>query len=250
LLGECSPFTNLSTVNDPSGSTITSFIWNFGDGGVGLNFDENNCYADTGSYDVTLTITSNFGCKTTITKNSFVTVNPLPVANFDYSPKPVIPFGQVLIEDLSKNAITYLYSSTDGQNFVTPNPIFRFLDTGRYYLQQHVTNVFGCVDSILKLIHIKGEVKVFLPNAFTPNNDGDNDVFRPVLFNVSRDHYKFMIFNRWGEIVFETSDVSKSWDGKHNGVLVPTGVYVWSLVFKDQNSYSVSRKRGHVNVLK
>lgn len=71
--------------------------------------------------------------------------------------------------------------------------------------------------------------KLFIPNAFTPNNDGKNDVFRPVLFNVS--NYELFIFNRWGDLIFQTTDPEEGWDGTFNGNIVQFDVYTYKLTY-------------------
>ena len=75
-------------------------------------------------------------------------------------------------------------------------------------------------------------------------------MFIPVLHSVDPTKYQLLIFNRWGEVVFQTSDVNKGWDGRHNGILVPIDVYVWKISYKEENGFRNFTKEGHVNVIR
>jgi gliding motility-associated-like protein len=93
-----------------------------------------------------------------------------------------------------------------------------------------VSNIWGCSDTVTKLITIEPDFFVFVPNAFTPNNDGINDVFYPQLTFVSDDTFSFVIMDRWGNQVIEIIDPTKGWEGKKdNGETYPPGVYAYTI---------------------
>ncbi|MEN8838963.1 MAG: gliding motility-associated C-terminal domain-containing protein, partial [Flavobacteriales bacterium] len=104
-------------------------------------------------------------------------------------------------------------------------------------------------DSISKLIEVKERTSMYVPSAFTPNNDGDNDEFRPIFNSIDARKYNLQIFNRWGELLFETTDYSDAWDGTFQGQKVPQGTYIWKVSYKEENGFGVFSETGHVNVL-
>ena len=108
----------------------------------------------------------------------------------------------------------------------------QFIDTGDAYIKIISTNSFGCIDSSLQTINIKYEV-LFFPNAFTPNNDGLNDVFKPS--GMGMNAYDFVIFNRWGERIFETDNINKGWDGNFKGEPAQQDNYVYHATAKGES---------------
>ena len=96
------------------------------------------------------------------------------------------------------------------------------------------------------------EVLFYVPNSFTPNGDGQNDSFIPVLtagYDRSQG-YEFNIFNRWGELVFSSVSPGEGWDGTFNNQMVQNGAYIWYVKFKDSMNNDVYDFKGHVNVIK
>lgn len=119
-----------------------------------------------------------------------------------------------------------------------------------YSIKYKVTS--PCLDS--SIINIKAvdcdsnKAIVFVPNSFTPDNDGFNDFFKPIGINVSE--LKFYIFNRWGELIFKTTDIEEYWDGTHKGEQSQIGVYVWRMIYKELGSVKPIEKIGHVNLIR
>ena len=86
----------------------------------------------------------------------------------------------------------------------------------------------GCITIDTQLVKINKDIVIYVPNAFTPNNDGLNDFLKPFMIGIKELKY-FKIFNRWGQLIYETSDPKKGWDGKQSGVPVQTHTLVWML---------------------
>jgi gliding motility-associated-like protein len=108
----------------------------------------------------------------------------------------------------------------------------------------------GCVATDQVTITIDYEIIIYVPNAFTPNGDGQNDVFFPVISGIDSDEYKFMIFNRWGELIFNTSHLSEGWDGTYKGLMSQQDVYVWKIYCKEISSIETHEYIGHVTLIK
>ncbi|MEO6132356.1 MAG: gliding motility-associated C-terminal domain-containing protein, partial [Saprospiraceae bacterium] len=115
------------------------------------------------------------------------------------------------------------------------NPTFTFPDTGLTYIRQVVFHPNGCTDTLTKIIDIEAIVQFFLPNAFTPNFDGKNEIYKPEGLSAGVKFYSLTIWSRWGEQLFETSDPETGWNGQKNntGQVMPVGVYLCVLKYTD-----------------
>jgi gliding motility-associated-like protein len=181
---------------------------------------------NTGIYSVT--VTDQHGCKGTDYVD-ISTIRPLP-KNFLPGDKAICPYDELLLS-ASSAFNQYGWSTGSSQPSVTVSK------PGLYWLE--VQDNYGCAgkDSIVLLPKDCPE-GFFMPNAFTPNNDGKNDNLKPVLLgNVAM--YQFRIYNRWGQIVFSSSDITKGWDGTFNGVLQEAHVFIWTC------SYQFSGQAAH-----
>ncbi|MBS1655041.1 MAG: gliding motility-associated C-terminal domain-containing protein, partial [Bacteroidetes bacterium] len=163
-----------------------------------------------------LTVTDNNGCIGSDTVNIY-TILPTPSA-FLPPDTAVCDYGSIVLKPL-RNFESYLWdngSTLPSINITLP---------GSYKLQVKDEN--GCYGKDSIIVHRKECLKgLFVPSAFTPNNDGKNDLLKPFLFgNVKQ--YHFWLYNRWGQVVFETTDLSKGWDGKYKGVTQDGNVFVW-----------------------
>ena len=124
-------------------------------------------------------------------------------------------------------------------------------DAGGYYVTLYAYSEIGCMDSTSIGIQVNEELIYYVPNSFTPDDDQHNQTFRPV-FSSGFDPYDFnmLIFNRWGEIVFETNNDEIGWDGTYGGMPVQDGTYTWRIEFKTLSSDERIVIHGHVNVLR
>ena len=168
-------------------------------------------YTQSGIYNVSLTITTSAGC----TYDTFeqITVHPMPTSYFDISPSTADIFtAHITISDASIGADSIVYIISDGSTYITSDFEYDFLDSGKYSIKQWVTTQFGCMDSFSRDIYISFAYKIFIPNAFSPNNDNINDEFKPIGYGMAS--FELTVYNRWGEMVFNSSQANEAWSGK------------------------------------
>ncbi len=163
---------------------------------------------------VELTGVSDFGCIGTITDSMGVNVLPKPEGYFVFNENPLnISEPIVQITDLSsQDVIEWNYDMGDGYEYATPHPKHIYEEAGNYRVVQYIINEYGCRDTTSRMLRIEGFI-VYVPNAFTPNSDGINDIFKPSIFGEDVARYTFQIWNRHGEMIFDTSEVSEGWNG-------------------------------------
>ncbi len=225
----CSPVTIFfNNISKPIDSTYT-IKWDFGDGGKGSVISPTYIYQTPGVYSVNLEVISPIGCKTSRNFPNWIRVKQGAKADFTYSPEQVSTFkNTVNFTDKSLNATQWQWSfGTQGYS-INQNPVFKFRDSGVQSVKLLVSNFAGCSDTIVKLIDVIPQVTYWLPNAFTPNEDGHNDSYKGTGITEGMKDFDLKIFNRWGEQIFQTSDPNDSWNGLKNnrGEASPQGVYL------------------------
>lgn len=209
-----------------------SYQWFFGDGATASEQDPFHQYPSIGNYNSSLIISTVHGCKDTFALPSPVAVYPSPVAGFYVTPTDTsIFYPNVTTFDQSIGGISCTMNWGDGSSDTLCDATHHFNQPGTYELMQVVTNANGCTDTAYSTVLIRPEFLFWIPNAFTPNNSGLNDVFKPVILGVH--DYTFMVFDRWGEKIFETHDMYQGWDGYFKGRLCTNDVYVYRIVFND-----------------
>ena len=227
--------------------SLLDFRWNFGDGNTSIAKSPLHVYSTPGFYSLTF-IASDVNCADTFILPSKISVLPSPTA--DFSPLNItVPSyaAEVIFTNKSLNFTQSNFNPGEDRS-VSPftNFTYEFNQDGYYYPTLFVENELGCADSITGKVFIKSEF--YVPNTFTPNGDGLNELFIPIL--TAPTNYTLLIFNKWGEVIFETNEVATGWDGTlKNGKLAKTDSYVYKLYF----SYSqgeVHEIFGHVNLLR
>jgi len=250
----CSPLYAEFSFPAAVAGSITNAQWNFGDGVTGSGTSVSNIYTPVGCYDVSVQITTTDGCITDTTLTNIVCVVPDPIANFSWSPVPPTTVNSTVhFYDNSVNAVTYEWNFGTYGTSTLENPIINYgdIEAGSYQVCLTVTSPEGCQNDICKPIVFVEEFLIFVPNTFTPDGDEFNNVFRPVVPNgMVLDDYTFTIINRWGEVLFESHDVSVGWDGTYHGQAVKEGVYTWMIIAKGGGDKKARRLEGHVNMLK
>ena len=225
-------FDNLSFPIDES----YNIEWDFGDGGFGDAISPTYIYEDVGTFTVHVDIISPLGCQTDTTFNSLINVDGSPIAVFDYNPKEVTTFNKVVdFTNLSERAESVTWDFNNTFRTIQPNPTFTFRDTGLHVITLIAVHESGCRDTVSARIDVEPRVTYYLPNAFTPNNDSNNDTFKGVGFFTGMTDFTMQIWNRWGEKIFETNDPDEGWNGLKNNVGEPSpnGVYVVTVKYVD-----------------
>ncbi|MBW8051306.1 MAG: PKD domain-containing protein [Cytophagales bacterium] len=203
-----------------------SYIWNFGDGATSLLKDPTHTYYDKGTYSVTL-IAYGPGGQDTLTKLNIIVVHELPIAAFVVNPEFVfLPAEPVHCINLSENADSYLWDFGDGVTSDEANPYYNYTFPGEYIITLIARNQYGCSDTLTKKVLAKKGGLILIPNAFAPEQPQDN-IFIALTSGVIS--YKMQIFNRWGELIFETTNADAGWDGYYRGELSKQDVYVWKI---------------------
>jgi len=160
----------------------------------------------------------------------------LVIADFELTPTTGYAPLEVATTNLSTNAISYQWSFGNEETSSDYETSTRFLYEGTYYVWLEATSAVGCKDSTFKALTIIS-TEDFIPSAFSPDGDGANDIFIPVISRFTT-NYHFEIFSRWGEIVFETKEQTEGWDGTFQNTRVPFGVYFYVISFTSgKNSY-------------
>lgn len=242
------PFTDLSTAGAGS---IVQWTWNFGDNTTSVLQNPLHAYTSTNVYAVSLTITNSQGCTDTETQNTTITVYDQPDASFTYNPNPAKADQEVFFTDQSTNATSWWWEFGDNSTSSAQNPVYIYPNAGDFAALLIATNGM-CVDTARITIHIDEELIYYLPNSFTPDGDELNQTFQPV-FTDGFDPYDFnmLIYNRWGEVIFESNDATIGWDGVYkDNTVVQDGTYTWRIEFKERMSDKRHIVVGHVNVLK
>ena len=214
--------------------TLSAFVtgaayyhWEFGDG-ESISFSHPyHCYTAPGQYTVQLIASTAGGCTDTLTRTHFIRVNPFPHAQFTVSKSDQLDAS---FRDLSHGVIQNWFwefgDSTHAQS-TQQDPEFTYPDFGEYCVQLTVWDTNNCSDQTLQCMTFNPPLMVYAPNAFTPNDDGLNDVFRIQGFPVRV--LKFWIFNRWGEEIYYTNSPEAGWDGRRlaDGTISPQDTYIY-----------------------
>jgi gliding motility-associated-like protein len=203
----------------------------------------------------TVTGTNGNGCKATDT--ALLTIFPKPHAAFTTSPDKIDNFHPVVyFFDQSFSLInSWKWNFGDALNSTSflKDPIFTYSsEIADYPVKLLVTNQYGCKDSIIRNVHIGGVFTFFVPNTFTPDDNGINEGFRPKGLGIDETDYNLWIFDRWGDLIWQTKNWAEAWDGKANNgkSLAQIDTYVWKVRVREKETHKEHIYIGHVNLIK
>ncbi|MES2590604.1 MAG: PKD domain-containing protein [Bacteroidota bacterium] len=246
LMG-CPPL-NVSFTNQSINAT--NYLWNFGDGTTSVFSTPAHLYSTSGSYAVSLIAYNSAGCSDTTTEANFITINPSPHAGVGVSVSDSNALLTTIFNQSQQSTTCVLYFG-DGDSLVgcNWNEVFHtYQEMGDYVITQIVMNSNGCTDTIEINVAMECESKIFIPNAFTPDGNGLNDLF--YIYGNCLNDYKLMIFDRGGELMYETTDITKGWNGMYKLKPVEQDVYVWKLFYTNSTEKTKKEKIGHVTVVR
>jgi gliding motility-associated-like protein len=239
----------------------STYYWDLGGdsnggGNVQVGSQAAHSYTNPGNYNISVTAVNQFGCSRNLTINNYVQVYPVPTADFEYDPAEItILEPRVHFTNLSAGASSYVwdfgdYSSLHNSSNLT-HPVHVYDVAGSYYVYLVAINSFGCMDTAIKKIDVRPDVSVYIPNAFTPDGNGRNDVFQPKGVGINEDKYRMEIFDRWGELIFTSNNFKTGWDGtvKGSSVIAQDGVYIYKIFIVDLEG-NKKYYTGHVTLLK
>ncbi len=243
-------FENLSSPID----TTYQINWDFGDDQFASGLNPMTTYNIPGTYTVVVDITSPIGCFISDTFPDLIYVDSLPEADFVVSPpRGVSNFDpEVEMTDLSFNAASWDWKFASGQDSsILKDPHYVFQDTGKQMVELTVTSFYGCTDTLRQIVDVVPKVTFFMPNAFTPNEDGLNEVFEGVGVFRGITNYKMGIWNRNGQLIYETNDINEGWNGRfqNTGKLSQNGVYIYRISFTGPRG-EIEQLEGYATLLK
>ncbi len=220
----------------------TGWFWTFGDGGTATVANPSYTYFQPGTYTVSLGVNGIVpGTTDQIIYEAIIEVYPSAIAAFTVTPDEVsVPGEPIYCINLSQNATSYEWDFGDGETSTLENPEHFYQEVGLYIITLTANNEFDCPTtySLPEPFTAKADGDIVFPNAFTPNNSGanggsydninySNDVFFPIHKGVIE--YQLQIFNKWGELLFESVDVKIGWDGYYKGEVCKQDVYAWKV---------------------
>lgn len=240
--------------NHTSSEFLGTCLWDFGDGTTSTDCGSpTHTYNNAGAYNVNVSITSNENCNTASNLGNFY-ARPNPLALFNITPEnPTALNSEILMQVKTNIPVAAIWTIADtivetGRNvnrsiqnlpLETIIPVKLFVETQ-----------YGCTDSTEGMFVIKDVTTVYVPSAFTPNSDGINDLFGPVLTGIILDDFHFTIFNRWGQMIFETENPEELWDGTYRNEKAKSDTYTWQLNYRSNNSTRKDRLSGKIVLIR
>ncbi|MFM7022772.1 MAG: gliding motility-associated C-terminal domain-containing protein [Flavobacteriales bacterium] len=261
VAGGCVPVTINFT--DSSTANVLSAHWDFGDGATqditAADASTSHTYTKAGNgILVTLSVVFTNGCVADTATS--VIISEVPVAGFVYSPDPVSSLDPtVTFDNESTGATNYLWDfgmlGTPSASANEDEIVLFNTPEGDTIPVTLIAQNAMCADTVMKEIYIKGQFTLYIPNAFTPNGDGKNEVFYPAGINHKCDkcdNYEFLIFDRWGEVIFKSTVIDEPWNGKRANTLrdAEIDVYVWKLIYTDSFTGKPKTQIGRVTLFR
>lgn len=257
LIG-CYPFTVNFTNLMPNNNA--ECLWDFGDGTTYQGCEDvSHTYTTQGLFDVTLNVASTGGCSGSYTIENYIDVRAIPDAKFIASPTKITNYNSTVhFFNQTIGADSYTWNFGDGIGVSNEeNPTYNYNSNELHSDVEFIVtlvaqNEMGCTDTTQLVISYEEDVIFYVPNSFTPDHDNFNEVFTPIITaGVDPFKYSLFIYNRWGETLFESHDISRGWDGTYGGQLVKEGTYIWKIEFGLNNSTDDKQThQGFVNVLR
>jgi len=228
----CEPFGVQFLDISYNGNSPLYYNWNLGNGATSDAASPSITYMN-GTYNVSLQVTTTKGCSHSKTRNAYITSYPKPTAYFSLNSSVLDILGPRVEATNQANGIETSLFIFDpfGVEIEAMEAVFTYPDTGIYPITQIVTTEFGCKDTLATTVEVSPHFTLYIPNAFTPDNNNRNEVWLPQGESILT--YELRIFNRWNQQIFQSGDIETGWDGRFNGTLVPQGIYTYQIELYD-----------------
>ena len=244
----CAPYNAVFNNTSLAGQ---QFLWDFGDGATSTATNPTHLYPNPGTYTVRLIAIDNATCNIRDTAFQTITVSGSPTAAFTYSPNPTEPNTAISFTNNSIGATSFKWLFGDGDSTVGNNidaPVRHLYNqTGTFNACLIAFNAAGCSDTTCQSISVVINVAANVPNAFSPNGDGNNDRIFVRGFGIAKMTWR--IYNRWGSQVYVSNNPAEGWDGTYKGKLQPQEVYHYTLQIEFTNGDKLSKK-GDITLLR
>ncbi len=251
VISGCVPLT--VQFNESSPDEGQTYIWNFGDNTSAFSKNPRHTFQNPGTYTITLTTITQYGCQSVNVFPNWITVYPLPEARFIADPtiatviKPEIHF--INLSALA-DSVMWFFGDGDSTSIYSPYHTYPAFTAAKYPVTLVVFTNKGCSDTARGTVEVRDVYTFYAPTAFSPDGDGINEVFRLTGHGIKEETFNLIIYDRWGEIVFETNDINLGWDGRiKNGQIAPVGTYTWIAKFKDEQNIA-HEEYGKVNIIR
>ncbi len=254
ILQGCEPLAVTFTSTTSSNSNY-SYEWYFGDiHENNLSFSQTitHTFENFGVYDIGLTVTTDKGCKASTIKEKLITVYRKPKAMFTTNPSTVnIVNPTIYFNNLSSYANFYIWSFGDGDSSNIEDPVHKYTQIQDYTVGLIAVSSEGCKDTVYSKIVVEDVFTLYVPTAFSPDNDGINDVFICKGNGINLDAFNLKVYDRWGEIIWETNDIFTGWDGSYQDSkkIAENGVYIWLITLKTSDGTEYQRS-GNVTLIR
>jgi gliding motility-associated-like protein len=251
VMGEICPGEFVTFTATGVNSSSWDYLWDFGDGQTSNSMQPNHQYNTSGTFLISVTVTDLNGCVTNMVEESQVIVNPRASAEFSSSSLSESTLDPTFyFYNSSSDASEFTWYFGDGFSSALENPNHTYENFGAFIVQLIATNSYNCPDSTTIQIEIEPSYNVYVPNSFSPEGDKHNPTFYAQGYGILDKDFSLLIFDRWGEIVFESHDITDVWDGRtKKGEQAQDGTYTWVIYFRDLTEQKY-RKEGHVSIIK
>ena len=253
LVSGCQPL-EVSFNEETNSSVKRNYYWEFGDGGISRNKNPNHIFEEYGNFSIILELRETHGTKVCIeTETAPFTIDVFekPESNFivDEDVQNLIT-PTFYFENLSYIKHNSYWAFGDSDSSIIYSPSHKYDSIGDYVVKLITETTYGCRDTATKIVSVHKITSFFQANAFTPDNDGINDVFIFKGYELDLDAFNFKVYDRWGHIIFETSDVNQGWDGHVYGrKLGKTGIYAYVVVYRDYKGVEFTES-GTINLIR
>ncbi|MBL7918106.1 MAG: PKD domain-containing protein [Bacteroidia bacterium] len=245
----CAPVT-ITFSNQSISEYLAATLWELNTGNIYTSYNAIHTFSDSGTYNMQLTLLRYGICPdTSIAIINPIKVYPSPKAEFNITPTLTTIFEpEIFVENTSTTPfVNFVYFFGDGITSNYINEKHSYVAPGTYQVTQLLINEFGCESFLTKEVIVNPEFRCWVPNTFTPDDNGLNDTFHPIVIGLK--DYTFEVFSLNGQKIFSTNDPTNGWDGKVKDKKSKQDTYVWLIKFTNELTGKAETKTGHVTLI-